>query len=273
MAGGVQEALAGQVVAVTGGAQGIGLGIARAFAAAGCALVLVDVDAARLGEAAAALRATGIEVMEEHVDITSLEAVEDLFDRIGDRFGRLDVLVNNAGIIDSAPWPDIDPATWSRVFRVNVEGSVACTREAVRIMKVQPEDPRTGCRGKIIFIGSAAAESATPDNPAYGASKAAMRHLCQDVAATHAADAIATTLVYPRRNADGMWRPGFMPALRAQRAGMTEEAVVAAALGQHPSGRFQTADEVATVVLWIAGRAGMSLNGQLVWTDAHVVRL
>src|SRR5262249_36198656 len=129
--------LDGKVALVTGGNKGIGKGIARGLAAEGAALVLTARGREELQRTAAALASDGSGVLAVAADVTDERQVQDLFAQALRQFGRLDLLVNNAGAFDGGPIDELSAEAWDRVLAVNLRGPFLCTREAVRIMKRQ----------------------------------------------------------------------------------------------------------------------------------------
>src|SRR5262245_47731302 len=142
--------LESKIALITGANRGIGRGIAEAFAAGGAALILTARDGVLLNETAEALRRSGAEVMAVPADVTIEKQVQEVFRQAMDRFGRLDVLVNNAGTFSGyAPIDEMTVESWDWIMAVNLRGPFLCTREAFRIMKRQRS-------GRIINIGSIA---------------------------------------------------------------------------------------------------------------------
>jgi D-sorbitol dehydrogenase (acceptor) len=263
--------LAGQVALVTGAGRGIGRAIACAFAGAGAAVAVADVSAATAEDTVALIESSDGQAMAYEVDVASAESQDRLFAVIAERFGRLDILVNNAGVFHVAPFLDFPLDEWRRGFAVNLDGALLATQRAARMMLAQEPLASTGCRGKILNISSGAAERGRPFLPAYGASKAALNHLSKTSAAVLGEHAIATTVVYPTSVREGMFGP--IADRMAGLEGMTPEAFSAQRASGSPLGRLQQPEEVAAITLWVAAHRGMSLNGQLVHTEAHVGRL
>ncbi len=164
--------LAGKVALVTGGNKGIGKGIARGLAAEGARLTLTARGADELRRTADELAAQGAEVLATPADVTDEAQVGDLFARMLERFGRLDLLVNNAGAFEGGPLDELSAEAWDHVLAVNLRAPFLCTREALRIMKRQGG-------GRIINIGSISAQRVRPHSASYSASKHGLWGLTQ----------------------------------------------------------------------------------------------
>lgn len=169
----------GKIALVTGGGTGVGRAIARALVTAGYVVVITGRRTDVLETAAVELSgATGAAVHAISADIGNPDAVKALFDQIGQRFGRLDVLVNNAGL--SAPGVPLEEITfeqWSNVVSANLTGAFLCTQGAFRMMKAQ--SPRGG---RIINNGSISATTPRPNSSPYTATKHAITGLTKSTA-------------------------------------------------------------------------------------------
>jgi len=161
--------LTSKVALVTGAAQGIGRAIAEVYAEHGARVVLGDVDGNGAKVVAAEISSVGLrDAIGLHLDVTDPASVRGAMETCVGEFGRLDVLVNNAGVLVACAILDFPLEDWRRVFRVNVEGALLCSQAAARQMIEQGEG---GC---IINIASAAANKADREHAAYSASKAAL---------------------------------------------------------------------------------------------------
>jgi NAD(P)-dependent dehydrogenase (short-subunit alcohol dehydrogenase family) len=156
--------LDGKVALVTGANRGIGRGIARGLAREGAKLVLAARGVDSLNDAAGECSQLGVEVLPVACDVTDEKAVEALFARAMERFGRLDLLVNNAGAFDGGPLDQLSTEAWDRVVAVNLRAPFLCTRAALRIMK-----PLRA--GRIINVGSIASQRVRPNSAPYAATK------------------------------------------------------------------------------------------------------
>lgn len=260
-----------QVCVVTGAGSGIGRAIACVLSAEGARVVVADIDQDAASTTATAITADGGRALAIPTDVTSPDAQDRLFGRVASEFSRIDVLVNNAGIFHVAPLLEFPIDAWRRVFAVNLEGALLATQRAGRMMRSQPLHPVSGCRGKIINISSPAAERGRPFLAPYGASKAALNHLAKSTALVLGEHSIATTVVYPTSVREGMFGP--IAEEMAEFEGMSPEEFIAQRAAGSPIGRLQKPEEVATIVAWVAAQPGMRLNGQLVYTEAHVASL
>ena len=164
--------LQGQTAIVTGGNRGIGKGIARAFAMAGADVLVAARDAALLEATVAELEAYGGVVVGVPADVQVEADVERVFAAAADRFERLDVLVNNAGLSLPAPLHALEIEAWETVIGTNLTGAFLCTRAAMRLMRAQG-------RGRIINIASISAQRVRPESASYSASKFGLWGLTQ----------------------------------------------------------------------------------------------
>jgi NAD(P)-dependent dehydrogenase (short-subunit alcohol dehydrogenase family) len=156
--------LDGKVALITGGNKGIGKGIAKGLAAEGASLVLTARGVEELTRTADELAARCCLVLAVAADVTDERQVRDVFAKALQRFGRLDLLVNNAGAFEGGPLDELSADAWDRVLAVNLRAPFLCTREAVGIMRRQGG-------GRIINIGSISAQRVRPHSAAYSASK------------------------------------------------------------------------------------------------------
>ena len=178
--------LDGKVALVTGGNKGI----AHGLAAEGAALVLTARSELELRRTAEELAERGTTVLALPGDVTDERQVQDLFAQTMQRFGRLDVLVNNAGAFEGGPLDQLSVEAWDKVIAVNLRGPFLCTREAMRIMKRQGG-------GRIINIGSISAQRVRPGSAPYSASKHGVWGLTQVTALEGREFGIACSCLHP----------------------------------------------------------------------------
>lgn len=164
--------LAEKVAIVTGAGRGLGRAIARGLAREGAQIVVTARSENELAATAAQLSALGAAVLSLPGDITDEKHVEIVFQQTVSRFGRLDLLVNNAGAFDGGPLDELSTEAWDKVIAVNLRAPFLCTRTALKIMKRQRA-------GRIINIGSISAQRVRPQSAPYSASKHGLWGLTQ----------------------------------------------------------------------------------------------
>ena len=182
--------LEGRVAVVTGASSGIGEACAVAFAAKGAKVVLAARRAERLASLVDRIERAGGEALAVATDVTDEAAVDDLFARAVERFGTVDVLVNNAGIADSTPVDEMALETWRKVIETNLTSAFLCSRAAFRAMKGKG-------RGRIINVGSISARVPRENSPAYAASKFGLDGLTRSLAIDGRKHNIAASIFHP----------------------------------------------------------------------------
>jgi 3-hydroxybutyrate dehydrogenase len=229
-----------RVALITGGGRGIGREIALAFARQGLALAVVGRDLVRVDEAAAEARALGARALALKLDVTDADAVRGVQARVAAELGEVDVLVNNAGIAESAPFARTDPALWERHLRVNVTGPYLCTREALPGMLARGW-------GRVINVASLAGLYGAPYVTAYTASKHALVGLTKALAAEVSGKGVTVNAICPGYVATEMTWNGARNI--AARTGKSFEEAVAAMARINPGGRLVEPAEVAAVAV------------------------
>lgn len=182
--------LLGRIVIITGASSGIGEACALAFVAKGAKVVLAARRAQRLEVLVERLGAAGGEALAVATDVTDEDAVANLFEQAMARFGRVDVLVNNAGIADSTPAENTALDLWRKVIDTNLTSAFLCARAAIPIMKRQGH-------GRILNVGSISAKVPRANSPAYTASKWGLDGLTRALAIDCRADNIAVSVFHP----------------------------------------------------------------------------
>jgi 3-oxoacyl-[acyl-carrier protein] reductase len=236
------------VVLVTGGSRGIGRAVAEQFAARGATVVVqFRADRRAAGDTLAALGGDGHLTMQ--ADVADPEQARSLIERVVDQLGRIDVLVNNAGIYQAHPVLETGYEDWQRIWRQTVETNLI--GPANLIHAVAPHMVAGG-GGRIVNVSSRGAFRGEPEHPAYGASKAGLNSLGQSMAKALGRHGIYVTTV----------APGFVETDMA--APFLEGPGGDAIRGQSPLGRAATAQEVARVVVFLATPGAESTTGAIV---------
>lgn len=189
--------LDGRTALVTGGGRGLGLGMAQALAHCGADIALASRTESELEIAAEMIRATGRKAIILPTDVSDAEAVQAMVRKAAEQLGRLDILVNCAGI-NIRKHPDaFTVEEWDRIMAVNLKGAFFACQEAVRVMRNQQTD--RACKGKIINVGSIAFEIVVPNIALYAISKGGMRQMNRALAVELAKEHICVNAIAPGR--------------------------------------------------------------------------
>lgn len=248
--------LDGRIAVVTGAARGIGLAISQALAEAGARVVLTDMDPDTLRAAGDGLRARGHDVEAEVLDVTDPAAVGRVHDAIVARHGRVDVLVNNAGIaISNHPAETMTDAAWAKVIDVNLNGVFYCCRAFGAGMLARGS-------GSIVNVGSMSGfiVNRPQEQANYNASKAGVHHLTRSLAAEWGARGVRVNAVAPTYIETELTAHVRDDADTYRRW-----------VGATPMDRMGRPDEVASVVLFLAGDAASLMTGAIVLADGGYV--
>lgn len=244
--------IAGKVVFITGGTSGIGLAMAHAFAAADARIALIGRTTARLDATRAALQAAypEVQVLCCAGAVEDEAAVERAITQTHERWGRLDVLLNNAGISMNCPTLELSGDDWRRAIDIDLNGAFYCARAAGRLMVAQGS-------GVIVNTTSMYGEVAAPNRAAYCASKAAVAMLTKSLAVEWGAKGVRVNAI----------APGYV------RTALVEELVASGRLDiealqrRTPSGRLGAPEEIAAVVLFLASDHAAFINGHVLVAD------
>jgi 3-oxoacyl-[acyl-carrier protein] reductase len=240
-----RASLAGRVAIVTGGARGIGQAIALECAAEGASVVIADIDGERAADVAAQIEALGGRALAVRTDVSAADSVAAMAGAALGRFGRIDVLVNNAAIVDVARQPSdlISEQEWDRVMQVNVKGPWLCVRAVLPAMREQRG-------GKIINLSSDLILSGVPGLLHYVASKGALTAMTRSLARELGPDGICVNAVAPGlTTTDAAMAHGQEAAERSIRTRAIP--------------RAQTPDDITGTVVFLASDASSFMTGQL----------
>ena len=218
-----------KVAIVTGASSGIGRGIAEAFAAEGAKTVIAARRKAVLDEMAAAIRAAGGEVLAAPTDVTKEAEVAALFAKTREAYGRVDIVVNNAGVAAGRPIDEMTLEYWNDVIAVNLTAAFLVSREAVKTMKAQSPQG-----GRIINMGSVSAKTPRPDSIAYTATKFAIHGMTHQLTMDGRKYGVVASVIHP----------GATLSSFSARRGRT-----AAGAGATPQDYIMAANDVARVAV------------------------
>jgi len=245
--------IAGAHALVTGGGSGIGLAIATALGIAGARVTLAGRDGARLDKAALALRERKIEVQAVACDVSDAASVARAFDRAQQGFDAPEILINNAGQAESAPFHRTDPALWDRMIAVNLTGTYLCCHAALPAMLAAG-------RGRIVNIASTAGLKGYAYVAAYCAAKHGVVGLTRALAQETAKAGVTVNAVCPGYTDTDMVADSVARIAAKTGRGAAEARATLAA--SNPQGRLVTPQEVAATVLFLCGDGAAAINGQ-----------
>lgn len=236
--------LEGQIAVITGASRGIGEGLARALAGAGAEVVLMARTLESIEKLALELKGLAVAL-----DVTKVADIQRAFAVVQQRFGRVDVLVNNAGIGENQPALEVTEAKWDELMAVNLKGLFFCCQAAARLML-----PRE--QGRIVNISSQASLVGIRDHAAYCASKGGVNQLTRVLALEWASrgvtvNAVAPTFILTPGTQERLERPEYLKGV----------------LERIPLGRVGSIADVAGAVIYLASAAGGLVTGSVLSVD------
>ena len=242
--------LTGKVALVTGGNGGIGLGMAQGLAKAGARVIIAARNAQKSATAVESLKALGSDSFALALDVTDEASVQQAFDAVAARCGRLDILVNNAGTTVRKPVDQLALAEWHQVMDTNLTSAFLCSRAAHPHLKAAGG-------GKIINIGSMMSIFGAPYAPAYAASKAGIVQLTKSTALSWAVDQIQVNAILP-----GWFETELTDGARNQIPGLYERVKTRAA-----AGRWGQPSDIAGTAVFLASAASDYVTGTAIPVD------
>jgi sorbitol-6-phosphate 2-dehydrogenase len=252
------QPLLDRIALVTGGAQGLGEAICHRLALEGAHVAVADLNQAGAERVAGAIVAqTGRRAVAIQVDVTDEAQVEAMVGHTVDTFGRLDILVSNAGVLVAGAMDEFPADKWRLVLQVNLYGYFLVTKHAARVMKAQRS-------GSIIQVNSKSGKKGSYKNSAYAASKFGGIGHTQSIALELAEYGIRANAVCPGNLLDSpLWTDSLYKQY-AQKWGITEEEVRQKYIDQVPLRRGSTYDDVTNVIVFLASDQSSYMTGQAI---------
>jgi len=251
-----------QVAIITGGSRGIGRAIAEAYAAEGASLCLMATDVARLNEVKDALGLPAKRIMTVALNVTDRDAVFAAVAQTEKHFGRVDVLVNNAGVYRAKSFLDYAPQDFQDMLDVNLFG-------VMNFMQAVLPGMQTRRHGRIVNMASTAGKWGSRNQSAYNVSKHAVVGLTRCVALEASPHNVTVNAICP-----GFIQTDMVEELKAQVAqssGMTGEELVKAALSRVPLGRILNPSEIAGLAVYLGSAESSGMTGQSIHVDGGMV--
>ena len=238
-----------KIALVTGAGAGIGRAIAETFAREGAVVAVADLDPGAAKDVADGIvKANGAATAHE-VDVTDTKQVKALMEALRAAHGRLDVLVNNAGVGDRSDFRHLDDEAWDRVWRVNLDGTVRCAREAFDLLKASG-------KASVINLSSIMATKHTRQMAVYSATKGAVSALSRSLAVEYAPYGIRVNTLLP----------GYVETALIGRY-ISNPMIAKALLTQTPLRRFGTPQDVANAALFLASDEAAYITGAALNVD------
>jgi len=260
--------LAGKVALVTGAGAGLGRAAALLLASRGARVVLADIRPERVDEAVAAVRAAGPAAAGVVVDVADPAEVQRAIDAAVEAHGRLDLMINAAGVIHVIPFLEVSPEEYRRLMAVNVDGTFFGTQLAARQMIKQGRGP-DGLAGRIVNVTSPSAEGNSDNQMVYSMSKAAVNRITGGAAvALYKEHGVVVGALKPYGVPSPMLRGIF--ERRADYQGVAPLEPAKARARQLVHGRFEPLEAHAAVLVWMCAAPAEVVNGRVVTTVPHV---
>jgi NAD(P)-dependent dehydrogenase (short-subunit alcohol dehydrogenase family) len=254
--------LQGQVAIVTGAGRGIGRATALELARLGADVVVAELDRTGAERTAVEVTRLGQRASVVPTDVTSSADLKMMAERTRAQFGRIDVLVNNAGIYRAAAPLDVTEAHWDAVMNINAKAVFFASQAVLPTMIAQK-------RGCIVSLASLAGKIGSRTNLPYNASKAAVVSITKSLALAHAADGVRVNCVCPGFVETDMWT--LVAREQGALLGVSPEEFTRQRLGQIPLGRMERPEDVANVIGFLASPRAAYMTGQAINVTGGVI--
>ena len=264
----------GKVAIVTGAGQGIGRGVAKRLAQEGARVVIAEFNAANAEDAAKEIIAAGGEALAYPIDLGDVDQIPKMITDVVAHFGRIDILINNAGVNKTQYMLDVKPEDWDRVQRINQKGLFFCLQAVARQMIAQvPDDVKQAGKaaqsfGKIVNFSSVAGRSGRPYAADYSASKWAVISITQSAALAFAPYNINVNAVCPGLVPTPMWTD--IDRVQAERFGMNQGQWMQKSIDSIPLKRAATPDDLAAAVSFLCSTDADYITGQTLNVDGGI---
>ncbi len=243
--------LNGQVALVTGSGRGIGKAIAMALAKDGADLAISDIDLDSASQTADEIKGLGRDAIAIKADVSNSAGVEEMFKSIIDKFGKIDILINNAGITRDGLLIRMKDEDWNLVLKINLDGAFYCSRAAGKLMMKQRS-------GRIVNIASIVGVMGNAGQVNYSASKAGLIGLTKSSARELASRGVTVNAI----------APGFIDTAMTQ---ALNDKVKEKLMEQIPMGRLGTADDIANSIRFLVAPEASYITGQVIHVNGGML--
>ena len=267
----MEQRMQGKVALITGGGQGIGRGTAFRLSREGATVVVADIKIQEAEQTAEEIRNKGRRALAYQLNLANVEEIQPMVDRVVAEFGRIDILVNSAGIVQSKGFLDITEAEWDRVLDINLKGLFFCTQTVARQMIVQvPDDVKAAGKtdrsyGKIVNLSSISGRRGRSYQAHYAASKTAIISVTQSAALAFTPYGINVNAIAPSVVLTPMWEQNIKD--KSQAFGVDAKKESDEFIERIPLKRPGSPDEMAAAIAFLCSPDADYITGQTLNVD------